>query len=63
MTTASEKRLTRRQFLAATAAGAAGMGLASLDGATTRVQASADRPKPTKPNGVGPYNIVFILTD
>ena len=63
MTTKPENRLTRRQFLAATAAGAAGVGMASLAGGTPEARASADRPQSGKSQGAGSHNILFILTD
>ncbi len=63
MANKSENQLTRRQFLAATAACAAGLGMASLGGGTTPARASADRPQSAVAHGNGPYNILFILTD
>ncbi len=63
MTTINKKRLTRRQFLAASAAGAVGLGMASVDGGQAIAQASAVRSKQSEKHGSSPYNILFILTD
>jgi arylsulfatase len=55
--------LTRRQFLAASAAGAIGLGMASLEGSAFAAKSSTDRSKMTQTQSNGPYNILFILTD
>ena len=60
MTTQQNGNLTRRQFLAASAAGAIGMGMASLTDNSLAAESSTTRSRtPQK----GPYNILFILTD
>ena len=63
MSTLKEYDLTRRQFLAASAAGAVGMGMASWG---ANAYASETPPKKTgqdQSSAKGPYNILFILTD
>jgi arylsulfatase A-like enzyme len=59
-----EKRgCTRRELLAASVAGAAGLGMSSLGSSTLAADSSTDRSEEAQAPGGGPYNILFILVD
>jgi arylsulfatase len=55
--------LTRRQFLAASAAGAVGMGMAPWGTSAFASETPAKKPLQAQAPAKGPYNILFILTD
>ena len=59
-----EKRgVTRRQFLGASAAGAIGIGMASMGSRAFADESSAKRTGSAEAPGGNPYNVLFILTD
>ena len=62
MTTRNDYDITRRQFLAASAAGAVGMGMGSW-ASGTHAQTIAKKSRQADSSAKGPFNILFILTD
>ncbi len=63
MTNDEKPNFTRRQFLTASAAGAVGLGMASLGNSAFAAESSTDTSRHAKAPSGGPYNILFILTD
>ncbi len=63
MTNDKKPGFTRRQFLTASAAGAVGLGVASLGNRAFAAESSTDTSRQAKAPSGSPYNILFILTD
>ncbi len=63
MTNDEKPNFTRRQFLTASAAGAVGLGMASLGNSAFATESLTDTSRQAKAPSGGPYNILFILTD